>query len=110
MGVDECGLVIGNEVPASMLFCRDEALRVILVLLKDHGQCAPIHIHRLSAGACKEWEHACSDGLRDMAASMESNLVVDTEDKVQNESEKSRAKLNFFVKFARGAFPPSQFQ
>jgi citrate synthase len=38
MGVDECGLVIGNEVPASMLFCRDEALRVILVLLKDHGQ------------------------------------------------------------------------
>jgi hypothetical protein len=55
-------------------------------------------------------EHACSDGLRDMAASMESNLVVDTEDKVQNESEKSRAKLNFFVKFARGAFPPSQFQ
>jgi hypothetical protein len=38
MGVDECGLVIGNEVPASMHFCRDEALRVILVLLKDPGR------------------------------------------------------------------------
>jgi hypothetical protein len=45
-----------------------------------------------------------------MAASMESNLVVDAEDKTKKFNFARLFSDSFCTKFARGAFPPSQFQ